>query len=74
MFTRVVIPRPAATLSGTAPVAMERGRHDERIVLAKLRVERRWIVRDRDKAGLAADPARPGRAESRYSFPPACRV
>jgi hypothetical protein len=35
---------------------MQRGRHNDRIVLARLRVGRRWLVRDRDKAGLAPDP------------------
>jgi hypothetical protein len=55
MTTQIDIHHPAAVLSGTAPVAMQRGRHDDRIALARLRVERRWIVRDRDKAGLAPD-------------------
>ena len=64
MSTQVDIQRPAATLSGTAPVAMQRGRHNDRMMLAGLRVERRWLVRDRDKAGLAPDPPQPWRAES----------
>jgi hypothetical protein len=34
---------------------MQRGRHDDRALLARLDVERRWLVRDRDKAGLAPD-------------------
>ena len=51
MTTRIDMRHPA-------PVPMQSGRHDDRIVLARLRVERRWIVRDRDKAGLTADPAR----------------
>jgi hypothetical protein len=64
MTTQTQSRRPAATLSETAPVAMQRGRHNDRIVLARLRVERRWLVRDRDKAGLASDP-QPRRAMSR---------
>jgi hypothetical protein len=56
MTTQTDVQRPAATLPETAPVAMQRGRHDDRIVLARLRVERRWLVRDRDKAGLAPHP------------------
>jgi hypothetical protein len=61
MSTQVDIQRPAATLSGTAPVAMQRGRHNDRIELARLRVERRWLVRERDKTGLSPDhpPPRP---------------
>jgi hypothetical protein len=55
MTTHINIPRLAATLPGAAPVAMERGRHNDRIVLARLRVKRRWLVRDRAKAGLAPD-------------------
>jgi len=51
---------PAATLPGDAPVAMQRGRHGDRIVLAKLRAQRRWLVRHRDKSGLVPD--HPGRA------------
>jgi APA family basic amino acid/polyamine antiporter len=53
---------PAAKPSETAPVAMQRGRHDERIALARLRVERRWIVRHRDNAGL--EPHAPAAAEA----------
>lgn len=53
MTTQIELRHRAATLPGTAPVAMQRGRHDDRVLLARLRVERRWIVRDRDKAGLA---------------------
>jgi hypothetical protein len=56
MTTQTEIQRPAATLPEAAPVAMQRGRHNDRIVLARLRVERRWLGRDRDKAGLAPDP------------------
>ena len=48
--------RPQVTLPGTAPVAIQHGRRGDRIVLAKLRAERRWLVRDRDKAGLVPDP------------------
>jgi hypothetical protein len=44
-----------AALPGTAPVAMQRGRHSDRVALAKLRAQRRWLVRHRDKAGLALD-------------------
>jgi hypothetical protein len=55
MTTQIDIEHPAATPSGTAPVAMQRGRHSDRIALARLRGERRWLVRDRDKAGLAPD-------------------
>jgi len=58
MTTQIELRHPAATLPGTAPVAMQRGRHDDRVLLARLRVERRWIVRDRDKAGLAPAHAR----------------
>ena len=53
MTTQIELRHRAATLPGTAPVAMQRGRHDDRVLLARLRVERRWIVRDRDKGGLA---------------------
>jgi hypothetical protein len=52
---QIDINHPTATLSGTASVAMQRGRHDDRALLATLDVERRWLVRDRDKAGLAPD-------------------
>jgi hypothetical protein len=57
MSTQLCIRRLAGTPAGAAPVAMKRGRHDDRVALARLRVERRWLVRDRDKAGLAPDPA-----------------
>jgi hypothetical protein len=50
MTTEIDVERPAATLSGTAPVAMQRARHSDRIPLAGLRAERRWLVRDRDNA------------------------
>jgi len=53
MTTPIELRHPAATLPRTAPVAMQRGRHDDRVLLARLRVERRWIVRDRDKSGLS---------------------
>ena len=57
MTTEIELRHRAATLPATAPVAMQRGRHDDRVLLARLRVERRWIVRDRDKAGLTPDHA-----------------
>jgi putative oxidoreductase len=38
------------------PVAMQHGRHVDRTALARLRAERRWLVRAQDKAGLVADP------------------
>jgi hypothetical protein len=44
------------------PVAMQRGGHSDRIALARLRAERRWLVRGRDKAGLAPDHPEPWRA------------
>ncbi len=50
------IERPQVTLPGEAPVAIQRGRRGDRIVLAKLRAQRRWLMRDRDKAGLVPDP------------------
>jgi hypothetical protein len=56
MTTEIDVECPAATMSGTAPVAMQRGGHSDRIALARLRGGRRWLVRDRDKAGLAPDP------------------
>ncbi len=56
MTTQPDVRRPAMTQPETAPVAMQRGRHGDRILLARLRVERRWLVRDRDKAGLVPDP------------------
>jgi hypothetical protein len=37
MTTEINVERPAATMSGTAPVAMQRGRHSDRIALARLR-------------------------------------
>ena len=52
--------RPQVTLPGTAPVAIQHGRHGDRIVLARLRTQRRWLVRDRDKAGLVPDPPTTG--------------
>jgi len=54
------IERPPVTLPGKAPVAIQSGRHGDRIVLAKLRAQRRWLVRDRDKAGLVPDPPTTG--------------
>jgi hypothetical protein len=45
----------SAAQPDTAPVAMQRGGHDDRTLLARLRVERSWLVRDRDKAGLAPE-------------------
>jgi putative oxidoreductase len=50
------VERPPVTLAGTAPVAMQRGRHGDRIVAARLRAQRRWLIRDQDKAGLIPDP------------------
>jgi hypothetical protein len=35
---------------------MQRGGHSDRIALAWVRGGRRWLVRDRDKAGIAPDP------------------
>ena len=46
------IERAAAT---PRPVAMQHGRHGDRIVLARLRTERRWLVRHRDKADLCLE-------------------
>jgi hypothetical protein len=37
MTTEIDVERPTATLSETAPVAMQRGRHSDRIALARLR-------------------------------------
>jgi NADH:quinone reductase (non-electrogenic) len=41
------------TLPGLAPVAMQQGRHAARVVLARLRGERRQTFRYRDKGNLA---------------------
>ena len=60
MDNRNDVERPPVTLAGTAPVAMQRGRHGDRIVLARLRAHRRWLVRDQDKAGLLPDPPATG--------------
>jgi hypothetical protein len=54
MITEIDIERPAPTRSETAPVAMQRGRHSDRIARARLRGERRWLVRDRDNASKRA--------------------
>jgi hypothetical protein len=59
--------RPQVTLPGKAPVAIQHGRRGDRIVLAKLRTQRRWLVRDRDKAGLVPVPPRPARGSMRRS-------
>jgi hypothetical protein len=55
MTNQINIRRRTATLPDATPVAMQSGRRDDRIVLARLRVERRWLVRDSDTAGLAPD-------------------
>jgi hypothetical protein len=57
MTTEIDVARPAATLSETAPVAMQRGGLSDRISLARLRGERGSLVPDRDTAGFAPDPA-----------------
>jgi hypothetical protein len=54
MSTGIAINRPAETLPGAAPVAMQRGRRGDRIALAQLRVKRRWLLRRRHKAQLVA--------------------
>src|SRR3954468_2591075 len=58
MTSHVHTRHPAATPPDAAPVAMQCGRHDDRMALAKLRAERRWLPRDRDKSGLVRDPPR----------------
>jgi hypothetical protein len=55
MTNEIDIRRRRATLPGAKPVAMQCGGHDDRIVLARLRLERRWLLRDTDTAGLAPD-------------------
>jgi hypothetical protein len=44
MSTDIGINRPAKTRPGTAPVAMQHGRHGDRLALARLRVKRRWLL------------------------------
>jgi hypothetical protein len=53
MSTEIGINRPAKTLPGVAPVAMQRGRRGDRIALAQLRVKRRWLLRRHHEASLA---------------------
>jgi hypothetical protein len=57
---------PNTSLRGTAPVPMQHGTHSDRIALARLSAERRWLVRHRDKARLAPDhPPYPGADDAR---------
>jgi hypothetical protein len=53
MSTNIAINRPAKTLPGEGPVAMERGRRGDRLALARMRVTRRWLVRRCHDASFA---------------------
>jgi hypothetical protein len=61
MSTAIAINRPAKTLPGAAPVAMQRGRRGERTALARLRAKRRWLLRRLHDAGFAPSSPPPPR-------------
>jgi hypothetical protein len=53
MSTAITINRPAKTLPGAAPVAMQRGGRGDRMALARLLMKRQWLLRRHHDASFA---------------------